>query len=129
MLNQAFKFFPIQRPYTQRSYIWSFHRFQWGLCNGSYYGDSIKFLDTRSGENIIVSPFTGKKVKLINNSGALKHFLQCNCVPSFNNFNILAHENKKFFLEIKESFLVMRDKPSLNRDISFELLYLFDKVS
>ena len=129
MLNQAFKFFPIQRPYIKRSYIWSFYRFQWGLCSESYYGGSIKFLDTRSGENITVSPFTRKKVKLINNSGVLKHFLQCNRVPSFGNFNILAYENKKFFLEIKESFLVMRDKPSLNRDISFGILYLFDNVS
>ena len=37
-------------------------------------------------------------------------------------------ENKKFLLELKESLLIMRDKPSLNRKIRSAPLYLFDKV-
>ena len=42
--------------------------------------------------------------------------LHCNYLTSFDNF--LAHENEKFLSEIKESFVIMRDKPSLNRNIS-----------
>ena len=42
--------------------------------------------------------------------------LHCNYLTSFDNF--LAHENEKFLSEIKESFLIMRDKSSLNRNIS-----------
>ena len=72
-------------------------------------------------------PLTGKKVKPIKNSAVRDHLLHCNYLPSFDNFSILVHENKKFFLEIKESLLIMRDKPSLN--ISSVPLYLFDKVS
>ena len=53
----------------------------------------------------------------------------CDHLPSFDNFIILAHKNKKYLLEIKESLLIMRDKPSLNRNINSALLYLFDKVS
>ena len=80
----------------------------------SYYGESIRHLDIRSGEHIGVSPLTGKKVKPSNNSAICDHLLHCNFVPSF---------------EIKESLLIMRDKPSLNRNINSAPLYLFDKVS
>ena len=54
--------------------------------------------------------------------------LQCNFLPSFDNFSILAHENKKYLLEIKKSLLIMRNKPSLNGNINFAPFYLFDKV-
>ena len=89
------------------------YKFQCGLCNESYYGESIKHLDIRSGEHIGVSPFTGKKVKPIKNSAVRDHLLHCNYSPSFDNFSILGHENKTSLLEIKESLLIMRDKPSL----------------
>ena len=104
-------------------------KFQCGLCNEPYYGESIRHLDIRSGEHMGVSPLTGKKVKPVNNSAARDHLLHCNYLPSFDNFSILAHENKKFLLEIKENLLIMRDKASRNRNISSAPLYLFDKVS
>ena len=82
-----------------------------------------------------MSPFTGKKVKPSNNSAvfdhnsaACDHLLHCNSLPSFDNFSVLAHKNKKHLLEIKESLRIMRDKPLLNRNITSALLYLFDKV-
>ena len=105
------------------------YKFQCGLCNESYYGESIRHLDIRSGEHIGVSPLTGKKVKPSNNSAICDHLLHCNSVLSFENFSDLAHENKKYLLEIKESLLIMRDKPTLNRNINSAPLYLFDKVS
>ena len=98
-------------------------------CNESYYGESIRHLDARSGEHIGVSPRTGKKVKSSNNSAICDNLLHCNSLPSFGNFSVLAHENKRHLLEIKESLLIMRDKPLLNRNINSALLYLFDKVS
>ena len=76
-----------------------------------------------------MSPLTGKKVKPSNNSAICDHLLHCNFVPYFEKFSVLAHENKKYLLEMKESLLIMRDKPSLNRDINSTPLYLFDKVS
>ena len=105
------------------------YKFQCGLCNKFYHGESISHLDIRSGEHIGVSPLTGKKVKPVNKSAVRDHLLHCNYLPSFDNFSILAHENKKFLLEIKESLLITRDKTSLNRNISSAPLYLFDKVS
>ena len=94
------------------------YKFECGFCNESYYGKSIKHLDIRSGEHIGVSPLTGKKVKPVSNSAVHDHLLHCNYLPSFDNFSILAHENKTFLLEIKESLLIARDKPLLNRNIS-----------
>ena len=35
----------------------------------------------------------------------------------FWNFGVLSKENRKSILELKESLLIMRDKPSLNRNI------------
>ena len=61
-------------------------------------------------------------------SNQSKNSAVCDYLPSFDNFSILVHENKKFLLKIKESLLIMRDKPSLNRNISSAPLYLFDKV-
>ena len=49
------------------------YKFQSGLCNESYYGESIRHLDIGSGEHIGVSPFTGKKVKPSNNSAICDH--------------------------------------------------------
>ena len=105
------------------------YKFQCGVCNESYYVESIRHLDIRSGEHIGVSPLTGKKVKPSNNSAICDYLLHCNFLPSFNKFSVLAYENKKYLLEIKESLLIMRDKPSLNRNINSAPLYLFDKVS
>ena len=105
------------------------YKFQCGLCNESYYGENIRHLDIRSGEHLGASPPTGKKVKPVNNSAVRDHLAHCNYLLSFDNFSIFTHENKKFLFEIKESLLIVRDKPSLNRNISSAPLYLFDEVS
>ena len=101
MSNKAFQFFPLQRAKYLISGV--IYKFQCGLRNESYYGESIRYLDIRSGEHIGVSRFTGKKVKPSNNSVIYDHLLHCNFLPSFDNFCVLAHENRKYLLEIKES--------------------------
>ena len=103
MSNKAFQFFLLQRPYPKEHTSGVVYKFQCGLCNESYYGESIRHLDIRSGKHIGVSPLTGKKVKPSNNSAICDHLLHCIFLPSFDNFSVLAHENKKYSLEIKES--------------------------
>ena len=90
-----------------------------------YYDQSIKNLEIKSGEHLEESAFTGKKANLSNNSAACDNLFHCNYLPSFDNFSILAQENKKYLLEIKKSFLIMTDKKNFN----YATLYLFDKVS
>ena len=88
---------------------------------------SERHLNVKIGEHIGISPLTKNKVKP-KGSAARDHLLLCNHSPSFENFGVLTKENKKFLLELKESLLIMRDKPSLNRNIRSASLYLFDKV-
>ena len=51
-------------------------------------------VDVESGEPIVVSLLTGKKVQATNHKAICNHLLQCH------NFSILAYKNKKNFLEI-----------------------------
>ena len=88
-----------------------------------------QILRLRSGEHLGVSLLTGKKFKPSNNIAICDHLLHCNFLPSSDNFDVLAHENKNYLLEIKESLLIIREKSSLNRNINSAPLYLFDKVS
>ena len=103
------------------------YKFQCGLCNKSYYGEFVTYFNVRIGEHIGISPLTRKKVKP-KGSAVSDHLLLCNHSPYFENLSVLTKENKKFLLELKESLQIMRDKPSLNRNIRSAPLYLFDKV-
>ena len=103
------------------------YKLQNGLCNEFYYDECIRHLNVRIGEHIGISPLTKKKVKP-KGSAVSDHLLLCNHSPSFENFSVLTKKNKKFLLELKESLLILRDKPSLNRNIRSAPLYLFDKV-
>ena len=103
------------------------YKFQCGLCNESYYGECMRHLNVRIGEHIGISPLTRKQVKPKNSSVA-DHLLLCNHSASYDDFSILTRENKKFLLELKESLLIMRDKPSLNRNITSAQLYLFGRA-
>ena len=102
-------------------------KFQCGLCNESYYGECIRHLNVRIGEHIGISLLTRKQVKPKNSSVA-DHLLLCNHSASYDNFSILTRDNSKFLLELKERLLILRDKPSLNRNITSAPLYLFDKA-
>ena len=54
------------------------------------------------------------------------HMLFCDHVVSLEDFKILASSNSEFHLKIKESLLISRDKPELNRNEKSLPLYLFD---
>ena len=102
------------------------YKSQCGLYNESYYGECLRHLNVRIGEHIGISPLTKKQVKPKNSSVA-NHLLFCNHSASYDDFSILTRENKNLLLELKESLLIMRDKPSLNRNITSAPLYLFDR--
>ena len=74
------------------------YKFQYGICNESYYGESIRHLDIRSGEHIGVSPLTGEKIKLSNNSTVCHHILHYTFLPYFDIFS--AHENKSIYWKL-----------------------------
>ena len=73
-------------------------------------------------EHIGILFFTKKKIKLKDSS--LGNHLLCNHSAFFNGFSILTRENKRFILELKESWLIIRDQPYLNRNVTSASLYL-----
>ena len=72
-----------------------------------------------------VSHLTGKRLKTIKQTAISDHLLLCNSNIEFTNFEILARESNDFKLLIKESLLIMRDDPLLNRTIKSAPLKLF----
>ena len=76
------------------------------MCNKCYYyGECVRHLDVRMGQQIQISPFTKKKNKP--KSGAVTDdLLLCNHSPTFENFRVLDKEIKKIVLELKESLLI-----------------------
>ena len=104
------------------------YKFQCGRCNASYYGENVRHLKISLGEDIAISPLTFKKFKPSSEISIRDHLLFCIHDPSFDDFIILAEGTNKFLLEIKESLLINRDKPILNKNISSTPLFLFDKV-
>ena len=55
--------------------------------------------------------------------------LLCNHSPSFESFSVLTKEKRKFLLELKESLLIMRYRPSLNRKKVAITLTVFPQIS
>ena len=69
------------------------------------------------------------RTKSINESlspSAVSAVSECNCSTDFDHFDILASDTNKFRLLIKESLLIKRDQPQLNKTIKSFPLKLFD---
>ena len=103
------------------------YKFQCGHCNESYYGDCVRHVNVRTGEHIGITQLTRKQVKP-KYSSVIDHLILCNHSASYDGFGNLTRDNEKFLLELKERLLVMRDKPSSNRNITSAPLYLFDRA-
>ena len=86
----------------------------------------MRQLNVRIGQHNGISPLTEKEVKL-KNSSLFNHLLICNHSASYDDFSIPMHGNKMFLLKLKEALLIMKDKPSFNRDITWAPLHLFDR--
>ena len=85
-----------------------------------------RHLKVRLGEHIGISPSAFKKTKPSKERASRDHLLNCNNIPSFEEFTILTNRNNKFDLEIKENLLIKRDRSILNKNISSAKLFLFD---
>ena len=77
-------------------------------------------------EHMGISNVTDKSVKNVKESAVSDPLLQCGCAFYFDHFDILASDTNRFRLLIKESLLIKRDKPVLNRTVKSFPLKLFD---
>ena len=73
-----------------------------GRCNSSYYGEMDRHLKVGSGQHIEISPLTFRKVISSKESAIPDHLLNCNNIPSFDEFTILAYGHHKYILEINK---------------------------
>ena len=97
-----------------------------GRCNSSYYSETDRHLRVGAGKRIGLSPLTFKKCKPSKERAVQDHLLFCDNDPSFEEFFVLAKASSKFSLEIKESLLIKRDTPNLNRNTASVEVLLFD---
>ena len=110
-------------PKELRSHI--VYKFLCSNCNITYYGETERHLNVRSGEHLSLSALTGKRVNNDKKSAVKDHCLFNNHDNTFEDFSILAYESNPFKLLIKESLLVSRDKPLLNKQVKSIPLELF----
>ena len=68
----------------------------------------------------------GKRLKCVKQSAVSDHLLQCNCSIDFDHFDNLASDANRFRFLIKESLLIKRDQPQLNKTIKSFPLKRFD---
>ena len=73
-----------------------------------------------------ISPLTNKRSKSKRSTAVKDHMLMWDQPVSFDDSKVLASSNSEFHLKIKESLLISRDQPILNRNEASLPLYLFD---
>ena len=73
-----------------------------------------------------MSHLTGKRVLKYTNSAIGDHMLQYQHNIELEDFSIIAKEKLNYILEIKESLIILRDKPMLNKMIQSTPLHLFN---
>ena len=101
-------------------------KFTCGRCNATYYGETRRHFKVRVGEHSGISPLTNKRSKSRKSAAVKEHMLICDQPVSFDDFKVLASSNSEFHLEIKESLLISRDQPVLNKNEASLPLHLFD---
>ena len=96
-------------------------------CNATYYGKTKPHFKVRICEHLGISHLTGKKrfLQAGQSTAILEHTLFCRGTPSFSDFNVLARDANDFKLTLKESLLISRDKPLLNKTVQSMPLELF----
>ena len=78
-------------------------------------------------EHLGISHLTGKRrtLKPGQSTAIFEHTLFCKGTPSFSDFDILARDSNDYKLLLKESLLINRDKPLLNKTVLSIPLELF----
>ena len=109
-------------PYLLNSHL--VYQYKCSCCRASYIGYTRRHIKTRWSEHMGVSPYTGALV--VGQIGVVRdHMLTCQTKIKIDNFKILETDNLPTSLRIKESLLIQKFNPSLNKDDSSTPLLLF----
>ena len=102
------------------------YEFMCGRCNATCYSKTYHHFKVRIGEHSGISPLTNKQSKSKKSTAIKDHMLMCNQPVSFDVFKVPPSSNSEFHLKIKESLLLSRDQPILNKNETSLPLYLLD---
>ena len=98
------------------------YSFKCNSCNAIYYGKSKRHFYVRAAEHMGILHLTNKRHKNVKQSAISDYVLTCDCNINFNDFTIFSKDSNNINLLIKESLLISRDKPILNKTVkSFPL--------
>ena len=107
------------------------YSFKCNNCNAIYYGKKTKknkkmlFL-RQTAELMWISHLTNKRLENVKQPAFSGYLLTCDCNMNFNDFTILSKDSNNINLLMKESLLISRDKPILNKTVKSFPLELFD---
>ena len=121
-LSSLFKFKESIPKYLRLHLI---YKFSSSCCDATYYGETERHLFVQASEYLGIIPLTQKRVKNSKKSAIMGHILLEGHNATYDDFSILILENNQFKLHLKESLLIKRDKPELNRNIYTHPLELF----
>ena len=102
------------------------YSFMCNSCNAIYYGKTKRHFYVRAAEHMGISHLTNKRFKNVKQSAISDHLLTCDCNINFDDFTILSKDSNNINLLIKESLLISRDKPILNKTVKSFSLELFE---
>ena len=100
------------------------YNFTCASCSASYTGKDVRHMKGRVSEHQGVSLRTRKHTRGIFSTSVRDHMLDCNHLVTWDDFKVLGMESNHWLLDIKESLLIKRDRPLLNRDIYSQELFL-----
>ena len=118
-INSNISFCKLKIIFKSSKRLANFFRFK--CYNATYYGETCRHFKVTVGEHSGISPLTNKRSKSRKSTAVKDHMLICDQPVSFDDFS-----NSEFHLKIKESLLISRDQPVLNKNEASLPLHLFD---
>ena len=91
------------------------YNFTCGSCNTSYIGKTFRHMKVS-----VLGHLRGTLSTSVSD-----HMLDCIHIVASDDFKVLGRESNHWVLEIKESLFIKRDRPSLNKNIYSQELFLF----
>ena len=94
------------------------YKFSCGSCTASYIGKTYRDFKVRVSEHQGISARTGKPVKGTLFTSVRDHVLACDHKVVHEDFKFLCNVPNRYLLELKESFFIKRERPSLKGGLS-----------
>ena len=87
--------------------------------------NTFRYMKVKVSEHQGVSPRTVKHLKGTLSVSVRDLMLDCNHIVTWDDFKVLGRESNHWLLEFKESLFIKGDRPSLNKNIYSQELFLF----